>query len=208
MSLACSSNNNKIHDVCVAPQSTTTLDAVFEAAFSSHAINTELYGSSFVAATDWKGNKRTLQLQHKRAQRNNIPNIPIFGAMFRDVDVTITQHRMYTKNNEIIVASKVHAHFVGSELFRVHREIILRQQSDGSIWMRGAAKHKAWLLPPPLKGIAESYMANQSLNNMQKLQDLVKAQFSSVGNETHHVASSSLFSYWTGGAPRPFIKAS
>lgn len=56
-------------------------------------------------------------------------------------------------------------HFVGAELFKLRPQFVLKRTEDGSVCLTGTVRHDA-VLPPPLNGIAEDFMA---LNTRKEL---------------------------------------
>lgn len=56
------------------------------------------------------------------------------------------------------VTNQLKLHFVGAELFRLRPQFWVQRDADDGLSLGGVVRHTA-VLPPPLSGIAESFMA-------------------------------------------------
>lgn len=73
------------------------------------------------------------------------------------------------------VVNKLKMHFVGAELFGIRpRFVLARDPSDGAVRLGGRVEHYA-LLPPPLNGIAEAFMAATTREQLDAYADAVRS---------------------------------
>lgn len=75
--------------------------------------------------------------------------------------------------DECVVVNHVKMHFVGAELFRIEPTFTLRRDFRGGVTLDGAVRHTA-LLPWPLKGMAERFMASQSEKELRAYADVLR----------------------------------
>ena len=68
---------------------------------------------------------------------------------------------------KVSVSNKLKLHFVGAELFKMRPSFWLEQSPDGTIMLGGKVRHDA-VLPPPLNGIAESFMMQNSAHTLMQ----------------------------------------
>lgn len=78
----------------------------------------------------------------------------------KSLRVTTTQAVTETPS-KIEVTNGLKLHFVGSELFKLRPSFWLERSPDGTVVLGGQVGHVA-VLPPPLRGIAESFMLQNS----------------------------------------------
>lgn len=60
-----------------------------------------------------------------------------------------------------VVTNNLKMHFVGAQLFRLRPTFWLQRGEDGVVTLGGLVRHDA-VLPPPLKGVAEGFMARNT----------------------------------------------
>lgn len=84
-----------------------------------------------------------------------------------------TRQELRREPYEYSVTNCVKMHFVGSELFRVQPTFQLRRDRRGGVTLRGAVRHTA-LLPWPLKGLAERFMAAHSERELLAYADALR----------------------------------
>jgi hypothetical protein len=95
-----------------------------------------------------------------------------------NVRVSVRQHAVWaTAGDEVNVSNHTRMHFLGAEMFKVRPSFRLRVVREGegsdSVWLDGRIKHHA-VLPPLLSLVAETFMAEQSRRQLQRLEDALR----------------------------------
>lgn len=65
------------------------------------------------------------------------------------------------------VTNRLTLHFVGAQLFGIHPAFVLRRDANGTVTLGGSVRHRA-ILPPPLKGLAEEFMAANTRKELRE----------------------------------------
>lgn len=73
------------------------------------------------------------------------------------------------------VTNDIKMHFVGAELFGVKSAFSVRRDDDSSVRLAGMVRHSA-RLPPPLRGIAERFMAAHSERELRRFAEVLRAR--------------------------------
>ena len=126
------------------------MEGAFDAVFGPDMVR-RVHGSSTRVGSFHNG-KRAFSF---KVDVSNIP--PPIRRFFCGKELAITTRQTLEKEAQVWnVKNKLKLHFVGAELFKLKPEFWLSNTSDG-IFLGGTVQHNA-MLPPPLNGIAESFM--------------------------------------------------
>lgn len=111
-------------------------------------------------------------------------------AFFCKRQLRIRTTQTLSKDSETCwkVSNKLKMHFLGAELFRI-RPVFWLEVKNGETYLGGRVQHDA-MLPPPLNGICENFMAVQSATQLAKFAEVLadKSQHSEIlrkWSETH-----------------------
>lgn len=83
-----------------------------------------------------------------------------------ELNITTRQTLDKKTQREWSVTNKLKLHFVGAEFFKIRPSFYLKQDEDGTVSLGGQVRHDA-VLPPPLNGIAEDFMALNSAKEIR-----------------------------------------
>lgn len=134
-----------------------TLDAAFQTVFGEEVLR-RVHGESLTIDTFDASNQRTLSFA---IDVSKVPSLIRRFVCGRQMRVTTRQTLAHLTPQHWQITNAVKLHCVASELFRVAPVFWLQQSQDGHVRLGGCVKHTA-CLPPPLKGIAERFMASKS----------------------------------------------
>lgn len=141
------------------PDMQTALDAVFGPQMLQRVHGASLRGAGVF---DPRG-RRTFTFS---VRVDNVPS-PI-RRFFCGSELNVTSRQALDTRDDAMwtITSRIKLHFVGAEFFKLRPSFCLRRGEDGAVTLSARVRHDA-VLPPPLNGIAEGFMA---LNTQRELQ--------------------------------------
>lgn len=131
----------------------TDLDAAMNAVFGPHMLR-KVHGPSLKAGSfDAKG-KRAFKFE---IRVDAVP--PPIRRFFCGSTLGVSTRQTLDKQpDKWTVTNRMKLHFVGAELFKLRPVFWLERDPEGGVSLGGRVRHDA-VLPPPLNGIAENFMA-------------------------------------------------
>lgn len=129
-----------------------------------------------------QGRRKGLEFDSK-GQRAFVFDIDVSGtpspvrAFFAGSRMSVTTHQHLRQKDPSCwtVTNKVKLHFVSSEMFHVKPQFWLTQGEDGRVRLGGRVRHHA-ILPPPLKGIVEKFMALNTSLQLAQFETVLRAR--------------------------------
>lgn len=147
------------------------LDAAFEAVFGAATLRA-VHGPSLRGdlAFDARGQRR---FQFDIDVSGHPAPVRAFFAG-NTLGVTTRQRVLRPAPGRVQVDNRLKLHFVGSELFAVKPRFWL-QEAHGRVSLGGRVRHSA-VLPPPLNGIAEEFMAANTRAQLARFEAELRAR--------------------------------
>lgn len=145
-----------------------TLHDAFDIMFGNETL-TRVHGNT-LSVSDWNSkNERKLKF------KIDIEQIPREIRRFfcgNKLNITTKQQKIEDPT-KILVNNKIKMHFLGAEFFHVKPKFLLLQDELNQVYVSGHVEHHA-ILPPPLNGIAEAFMAQHSKREMDRYTTIIE----------------------------------
>lgn len=145
-----------------------SLDSAFDSVFGPDTL-ARVHGPS-TRVEPFKNNERTFTFDIDVSSVPRMLRCFFCGPRMR----VTTRQTMERSRNDIRVTNHIKMHVVGAELFRVKPTFWLdRKSSQGIVVLGGIVQHEA-SLPPPLRGIAERFMAAHSERELRRFEQVLR----------------------------------
>lgn len=143
------------------------MDAALDRVFGTDTLR-KVHGDDVkVSPFDSKG-KRAFEF---KIDVTNIP--PAVRVFFCKPHLLIRTNQTLSKKTpqRWEITNKLKMHFVGAELFKIRPQFWLSEQ-DGEVCLGGKVRHDA-VLPPPMSGICENFMALNTRMQLTKFAEVL-----------------------------------
>jgi hypothetical protein len=152
-----------------------SIKTAFDQIFHDETLR-EVHGPS-LKATPWDGkNKRLLKFS---ISLDNVPSEIRRFFCGNKLKIT-TRQALVPQDARYDVKNSIRMHFLGAELFKLKSAFYLEQKDDGHLSFGGRVEHHA-ILPPPLNGIAEGFMKQQSEREVDHYMSVVTRRLEALG---------------------------
>lgn len=158
----------RIVNVPRVPLGHVPLDTALHRVFGEDTLR-RMHGSSLKGGGAFREGRRSFSF---KVAVDQVPT-PIRRFFCGDQLRVTTRQTLQLKEDEYVVVNKLKLHFVGSEFFSIKPSFCLTKEQDGGVTLGGAVRHDA-VLPPPLNGIAEEFMA---MNTERELRALARTLY-------------------------------
>lgn len=154
-----------------------SLHQAFDLMFGEDTLR-KVHGNT-LSVTKWNGDQRRLSFQ---IDVDQVPREIRTVFCGNTLKIT-TKQRKFEEPSKIMVKNKIKMHFLGAEIFHVKPLFSLqRDEESDTVCITGCVEHHS-ILPPPLNGIAETFMVQNSRRELDRYASIVQSNFELASKE-------------------------